>query len=130
MVVHNINNAHYPIEGPSHQPGIYDIEKSRKGPYALFSLRYDTGGTFLIGNLNYQGGTLPGTGGKRPTWPLDAATPPIRVQNGVKTCSGYYLAHACWKIRYVARGGLSGRLFPCKPHELTRYTRLIHKAGG
>ena len=57
---------------------------------------------------------------------LDKVTPPpMRTADGSMRYSGYPLANVCWKLRYVAQGGKSGRLFSCKPHELVRYARLI-----
>ena len=64
-----------------------------------------------------------------PVWPVDKVTPPPWLQTvgdkKIKALSGYNFSNACWKLRYVAKGGKTGRLFSCKPHELVRYTRLI-----
>ena len=120
--VHGVINAHNMMQGdPPLHPAIHDIEKSRQGPHALFSVRADTGSTFVLSNVISKGGA--------PSWPVEKITPPSwRVDIGGKKVaahSGYNFANACWKIRYVAKGGKSGRLFSCKPHELVRYTRLI-----
>lgn len=102
------------------------IEKDMKGPGCILRVGMDSGHGFFISALNAPRHHLPTTVASfSPDMVHRKAADMLPKEKTVYY--GYNLAVRAGVINYIAKGGESGRLFSCKPHELMRYAKIIER---
>ncbi|GEM_PF-3221210 len=82
------------------------LERNLDGP-ATVTTTTDTGGGWMVSSFNLGAGK--------------------REATDIMPNTDYSPVYRAYLQNYVAKGGISGRVFPCKPSEAIRYERILRK---
>lgn len=91
---------------PGHIRWLEWVEKNLDAP-ATITTSTDTGGGWMISQMNMS--------------------PARRGVTDIIPNSGYSPGYRAYLQNYVTKGGVSGRVFPCKPSEAIRYERIVRR---